>query len=140
MSKRRERVTCPFCARDAKLATGLEVYPHRQDLADLFFWWCEPCDAHVGCHRNSPTHKPLGTLADRNTRAWRSRAHAAFDPYWKSGAMSRTQAYHTLADRLGLPRGRAHISWMDIDQCRRVVEVFSVNQPSRSTKELGYAD
>ena len=42
-----------------------------------------------------------------------------------------------LADRLALPRGRAHISWMDIDQCRRVVESFPL---TGTRKELGYAD
>lgn len=116
---------CPYCRRDARLVTGRDLFAHRPDLADLMFWSCGRCDAYVGCHRNSPAHKPLGSLADRETRQWRSRAHEAFDVYWKSGSMSRTQAYRLLADKLRLRRGRAHISWMDAEQCQAVVEVFN---------------
>lgn len=116
--------TCPYCQQAANLITGRELYAHRPDLHELRFWQCKPCDAFVGCHKDSKDHKPLGALANRETRTWRMKAHRAFDPLWKSGVMSRRDAYDSLAERLGYERGKAHISWMTADECRRVVETF----------------
>lgn len=47
---------------------------------------CRPCNAYVGCHNN--TRKPLGTMADAETREWRKKAHAVIDLIWKSKKMS----------------------------------------------------
>ena len=33
---------CAHCGQDAVLKTGCEVYPHRRDLYELFFWVCIP--------------------------------------------------------------------------------------------------
>jgi hypothetical protein len=90
----------------------------------LRFWQCAPCDAFVGCHKNSKDHKPLGTIANAETREWRKRAHSIFDPLWKSGHMSRRAAYDWLADSLGYRPGHAHISWMTSAECARVVELM----------------
>jgi len=77
-------VTWPYCRAAALLVSGAVLYPHREDLAELKFWQCEPCKAYVGCHRAGVGHgdgsKPLGTLANEELRRARNRAHAAFDP------------------------------------------------------------
>jgi len=55
--------------------------------------------------------------------AWyRSVAHAAFDPLWQSGAMSRNAAYRWLSSELGMSRDACHMSQFDAAMCKRVVE------------------
>ena len=114
---------CPYCGREAKYVSGVGVYPHRPDLDSLRFWRCTPCEAWVGCHRG--TSRPLGELADRETRHARLRAHAIFDPLWKATGsnprppLRRRAAYLMLADELG--RDVVHIADMDATEARAVV-------------------
>ena len=116
---------CPYCGNNAELKTGHHVYPHRPDLSHLKIWACTPCDAWVGTHKNSPDHKPLGRLANAELRRAKMAAHAAFDPIWKSGQMSRRKAYSLLAEKMGLPKLKAHIGEFDVDQCKQVVMLFT---------------
>jgi hypothetical protein len=51
----------------------------------------------------------------------RGLAHLAFDRIWKQGWMSRTKAYHWLADQMGLPPCQAHIVSFDEQQCKTVI-------------------
>jgi len=110
-------VTCPYCRSAAKLVTGNVIYPHRPDLASLKFWQCKPCGAFVGTHKNSSSHAPLGTLANATLRRDRSQAHAAFDPLWRDGSMSRTDAYRWASNVLKLPLPKTHIAMMTSEQC-----------------------
>ena len=112
---------CPYCNGNAELTTGYKVYPHRPDLADLKVWACFPCDAWVGTHKNSPTHAPLGRLANAELRKAKMAAHAAFDPLWKSGQMTRKEAYRRLSEKMGLAPEQTHIGMFDVEQCRTVV-------------------
>lgn len=111
---------CLHCGEIAQLVTGREIYPHRPDLFAKSFWRCVPCRAHVGCHGLSSN--PLGRPADNATRAARMRAHAFFDPVWKSRMMLRREAYSWLAGELGIESGACHISWFDAARCQDVVE------------------
>ena len=103
---------CRYCGRPAKLASGYEVYPHRVDLHSKKFWVCFVCDARVGCHEG--TTRPLGELANSELRDYRMRAHDEFDYIWKSGYMSRGQAYRWLASKLRIPREKCHIGKFDV--------------------------
>jgi hypothetical protein len=94
-------------------------------LADLKAWACRPCDAWVGTHKNSPEHKPLGRLANAELRKAKMAAHAVFDPLWKSGRMSRKEAYSMLSEKMSIPKDQAHIGMFDVDQCKAVVNIFS---------------
>lgn len=114
------RVQCPYCQNRAHFVRGDRLYPHRDDLADLWFWFCASCDAHVGCHGD--TARPKGRLANAELRRARIDAHAAFDPLWESGDMHRGDAYRWLAGQLGIPRKKCHIGNFDVARCRRVVE------------------
>jgi hypothetical protein len=76
----------------------------------------------VGTHKNSKEHKPLGRLANAELRAAKKRAHAAFDPLWKSGHMKRGSAYAWLSDTLGIDKKDAHIGMFDVERCNAVVE------------------
>ena len=113
-------VICPYCARQAKPVNGAAIYQNRPDLHKLIFWQCKPCDAYVGCHRG--TMKPLGRLADKTLRLAKQRAHAAFDPLWKSRHMTRSAAYEWLAGVMELPVSQTHIGMFDNAQCRKAVE------------------
>lgn len=117
-------IQCPYCGHDAELTTGYKVYPHRLDLADLKVWACFPCDAWVGTHKNSREHKPLGRLANAELRRAKMQAHAAFDPWWKSGRMTRHEAYRLLAEKMGLEPKDAHIGMFDVEQCKTVAMLF----------------
>lgn len=114
---------CPYCNGAVKLVGGEVIYPHRTDLANKWFWQCAPCDAYVGCHPTGDGKKPLGRLADKELRRAKSDAHAAFDPLWRGGSMSRHQAYKFLAQEMGLPKDKAHIGMFDVAKCKRVVQI-----------------
>jgi len=84
---------CPYCNNTAQWVENKAVYGDNIGKSYMV-WLCQPCDAYVGCHNNSK--EPLGIIADKITREWRQKAHKAFDPLWKSGNMSRSEAYKKL--------------------------------------------
>ena len=111
---------CSYCGTTAVLVDSAVIY-HGTSYG--FAWKCPACpDVYVGCHQC--TRKPLGRLADAELRVAKMLAHAAFDRLWRRGKMSRSEAYHFLAEKLGLPAGSCHIGEFDLDFCRRVVEVM----------------
>lgn len=117
-------VLCHYCLRPAKLVTGKVIYPHRKDLYNLQFWQCESCGAYVGCHKRSDA-VPLGRLANAELRAAKSRAHAAFDPLWQWGSMSRGAAYKWLAKQMGITQQDCHIGMFTVEQCEQVVTIVN---------------
>jgi hypothetical protein len=123
-------ITCDYCHRPAKLVNGSVLYPHRHDLVGKKFWHCANCNAWVGCHPRSRKHnqdgtEPLGRLANAELRKWKQAAHAAFDPLWKSGDMTRTEAYAWLADALGVSVANMHIGMLDVDGCHAVIAAIN---------------
>jgi len=119
---------CPYCSAQPALVGGDVIYPHRPDLSGKRFWHCAPCQAWVGCHDG--TTRPLGRLANAELRRCKERAHAAFDLLWKrkmatgvSKKQARDAGYAWLAGQLGIAREDCHIGMMDIELCRRVVEI-----------------
>ena len=125
--------SCPYCQRSSEQVDGTEIYGSRPDLAGRTFYLCRPCEAWVGTHRGTTT--PLGTLANADLRRARSEAHAAFDPLWKGAEAgparfpNRTAAYAWLAEAAGLSRERCHIAMMDLETCRRVVDLVNDLSP-----------
>lgn len=115
-------ITCPYCNAETKLVTGDVIYPHRIDLRDRQFYLCRPCDAYVGTHKG--TTKPLGRLANAELRALKQEVHAVFDPLWRSGNRSRKEAYQWMAEQLGIPFSECHVGMMDVETCRRAIEVL----------------
>ena len=120
-------VVCPYCGKNAKLVDSKEVYGKSYGM----IWLCKPCDAYVGCHKNSKQHKPKGRLANKELRSWRMKAHDAFDPLWQrkmrkekcSKSVARKAGYKWLAGELGIPYEECHISWLTIEQCQMVVKI-----------------
>jgi hypothetical protein len=120
-------IICPYCLLIAVLTTGAEIYVNSPDLAKKYFYRCAPCDAYVGCHPDSV--RPLGRLANKELRWWKMEAHRAFDPKWvrkihKVGkGKARRNAYKWLAGKLDMDVKDCHIGRMDIEMCKKVVEV-----------------
>lgn len=117
-------MTCQYCNGEARLVDSSIVYGKSYGL----IYFCQPCDAYVGIHKGTTT--PLGTLANRETRFWRNRAHAAFDPLWKKDSPARRfekrgHAYQWLAEQLGIPVQQCHIAMFDRDRCAEVVRICS---------------
>lgn len=102
-------------------------------------YYCESCGAYVGCHNNSKN--PLGTMANRETREWRMKAHKSFDPIWKKGNHRDIEYGLTRKDRKALKNQSfrrksayerlridlesefpIHIGASDIEQCKKIIE------------------
>lgn len=112
---------CPKCGARAILKDSRVIYGSFHG----YVWACPNlavCDTYVGCHRNS--NKPLGTLADASTRRARGRAHRLFDSIWKSGRITRKEAYILLRQKMGLSERDAHIAKFDLAQCNKLCDIF----------------
>lgn len=135
---------CNYCQQSARLVLGTELYPHRQDLAHLKAWRCDPCNAQVGCHDG--TERPKGTLAKPALMRARQAAHRAFDPLWQNfrqayptqemGApehvirrIARDRAYAWLASQMRSDT-QVHIGEMDEQQCQVVCSIIIHEQPT----------
>ena len=122
-----DRRNCPYCKIRAKLVDSKVVYGRSYGP----IWLCRPCDAWVGCHKDSNEHVPLGRLANKELRLWKVRAHSAFDPLWArkikrdscSKSKARKSAYIWLAEKLQIPVKECHIGMFDVEICREVVAI-----------------
>jgi hypothetical protein len=86
----------------------------------------------VGCHKKGSTFSvspkrvsdgtvPLGRLANKQLRMFKSMAHSAFDPLWADKFFhSRFAAYQALSHYMRIPQDKCHIGEFDVDQCRMV--------------------
>ena len=126
---------CPFCRSRVSLIDSAKIFGCNYG----FIYLCDSypnCDARVGCHPGSI--KPLGTLADKQLRRWRSLVHRKFDPLWQSGVFSSHQAaYKWLSKAMRLPLERTHVAMFNIRQCQRaiaLVEVFVRSRRNVKTK------
>lgn len=107
---------CPYCGKEAEWVDNSVIYGRRYGKSYMM-WICRPCDARVGCHQN--TKKPLGTLANKELREARMKAHAVVDPLWKSHRFSRGHVYQMLFDAFGAP---VHIGESDLQRCAEIIE------------------
>lgn len=90
---------CPICGNRARRSETR--YGPRYDCCGLTAWGNKQ-------------------LTDKETRQARRNAHAAFDPIWQDGLVSRNRAYHLLADELGVPEPRAHMNDMPRELAEKV--------------------
>ena len=126
---------CPFCCSRVSLIDSATIY----GLSYGFIYLCDAypnCDARVRCHPK--TIIPMGTLADKELRKWRSLVHRKFDPLWQSGVFSSRQAaYKWLSKAMRLPLEKTHVAMFNIRQCQRataLIEVFTRSQQRVKTK------
>ncbi len=117
---------CPYCGKSSVLTDSVHIYGKSLGL----IYDCRPCDAYVHVHRNSPTNRPLGTLASSELRVLRVKAHLAFDRIWRRGATTREQAVSWLCAAMGKPRHLAHIHKLNEEECRKLLQLIP-NFPSK---------
>ena len=99
MSKKRKAPSCPKCG---VLAVKQETrFGIRYAHCDVWAWGRHP-------------------LTDAATHKARSAAHAAFDPIWQRGIVSRSTAYVALAGALGIERSACHMKLMPAAIAARV--------------------
>ena len=123
------KVICPYCGKPAEYVDSKEIYGISYGMIYL----CRDCCAYVGCHRGSK--RPLGQLADADTRKWRHRSHSCFDWLWRKHYFSRGGAYHWLAEKMGLDVKLTHIGMFDVEQCQKVIDVSRKYLIDKSTKK-----
>lgn len=116
---------CASCNRPARLTRGIEIYPHRKDLADKPIWKCDGCGGRVGCHPG--TTKALGTPAGPELRRARGLLHDdMLDPLWKGKkGQSRSLVYAYLGAHMNLPAEQVHIGMFNIVQCRDAWKILN---------------
>jgi hypothetical protein len=95
-------------------------------------YYCKDCRASVGCHFG--TNIPLGKMATKEIRILRKQAHEAFDVFWNTGLMSRSEAYLWLADKLEIEISECHISWLSKD--RLIEAIFIASTYFSETRSL----
>lgn len=108
---------CPYCKKEAPWVPNSVIYGRLYGHSYMCYY-CKDCDARVGCHNN--TKYPLGTMADKELRTWRMKAHDAIDPVWKNGKRSRGAVYGILKDRFGK---EFHIGSSTIEECKKVIDL-----------------
>lgn len=115
---------CPYCGAEVVLKDATYIYHRSQAKSWGKVWVCSnfpKCNSYVGCHKG--TEIPLGRLANERLRTLKMEAHKQFDPIWKSGLMSRKEAYRWLADMLRIPVDECHIGMFDIKMCQKVIHL-----------------
>ena len=115
---------CPYCGAEVKLKDADFIYHTAKSRKWGKVWVCSnfpKCNSYVGCHEG--TTLPLGRLANERLRTLKMEAHKQFDPIWKSGLMSRKEAYKWLADMLKIPVDECHIGMFDIKMCQKVIHL-----------------
>lgn len=121
---------CPYCGRDAVLRPAEYVYGDDTITAGSMLYVCSgypDCNSYVGVHRG--TKKPMGSLADKELRNKRIRAHRAMNRLIESGYMCKNGVYAWLSCSLNLPPKETHIGCFSdymceqtIMECERVLE------------------
>lgn len=114
---------CPYCNKPAPWVENKEKYGRNYGKSYMCYW-CKDCDAYVGCHEN--TKRPLGTMANKELREWRIKAHGAIDWLWKSKRMKRHNMYKLLKEKMGRD---IHIGESDIETCKEIIKKFSPHNP-----------
>lgn len=119
--KKRKQVRCPYCGAKATLRPSSAVYGDAAKT-DGYLYVCDrypKCDSYVGAHKRSKL--PMGILANGDLRNKRIQAHKAFDWMWKSGLMTKWQAYKWMQGKLDLSDEQAHIAMFSEYMCDRLI-------------------
>lgn len=113
---------CPHCGAVMMLRPASEIYHDCTSDKKLLVCNNFPrCDTYVGVHPG--TDIPLGVPANGDLRNLRIRAHRKFDLIWKTGIMTRENAYRWFADSFGLRLQDAHIGMCGEYHCRELIKL-----------------
>ncbi len=110
-------MTCPYCQKEATYAPNEQWYGKRYGRSYMCYF-CKPCDAYVGTHNN--TTKPLGTMANKELRQWRIKAHNKIDKLWQNKTHTRNEVYQYLNKTFGR---EIHIGGSDLETCKQITQL-----------------
>ncbi|MBE8596809.1 zinc-finger-containing protein [Xenorhabdus sp. BG5] len=111
---------CRYCNGTVTIVSHEDVY--GQSYGNWpWLYICTTCRAYVGMHPF--TDIPLGTLANKEVRAARNSCKRYFEQIWRSGRLTRTEAYHWLAKQLEISPSQCHFGWFDTDMCERAANI-----------------
>ena len=115
------RMRCPYCGNSVVYRSADGIYRDNSRKTMLYVCSHYPeCDAYVRVHEG--TNIPVGNLANHELRTLRRTAHYYFDQLYKSGMMSKQDAYQWLADLICAPLSEAHIGYLGEYYCKQVIE------------------
>lgn len=128
---------CPYCGGKVTLRSSDGIYKDNSKGTMLYVCSHYPeCDAYVRTHIG--TNIPVGSMANGKLRALRIKAHNNFDRLYKTGMMSKQEAYRWLADLIGAPMSEAHIGHLGEYYCNEVIkktnELFVLHRKKASEK------
>lgn len=108
---------CPYCNKKAIWCSNENIYGRAMGVSHMCYY-CRDCDAYVGCHKN--TRNTLGTMANKELRGWRQKAHFKIDPFWKEHGWMRSHVYEYMTMMFGY---EVHVGSSDIDLCKAILEL-----------------
>jgi len=115
-----KNMRCQYCGATARLRSAEGIYKYGG--SDIMLYVCSnypECDSYV---RVQPgTSKPVGSLADAKLRALRIKAHRHFGELYRSGLMTKADAYTWLAFALCLLPSQTHIGHFSEHYCNQVI-------------------
>ena len=102
---------CPYCGGTVIYRSADGIYKDNSRKTMLYVCSHYPnCDAYVRAHTG--TRIPVGTMANHELRTLRKTAHHYFDQLYKSGIMTKQDAYYWLANLIDAPLSKAHIGYL----------------------------
>jgi ssDNA-binding Zn-finger/Zn-ribbon topoisomerase 1 len=112
-------LTCPECG------AAMVLKPSRfKPFFGCSRWPETGCPGSHGAH---PDGSPMGVPANGATKRARVRAHEAFDRMWKSGHMTRKEAYRWMQLALGMTRDEAHIGKYSEAECEQLIALVEAS-------------
>lgn len=113
------RIKC-HCGRTAVLRSAEGICRTHRPGAMVYVCPDYPnCNSFVMAHPK--TLEPMGSLAGPKLRRLRYDAHCAFDQLYKTGLMSRQEAYRWLSYIVQAPMAHAHIGHLGEYYCEIVI-------------------
>ena len=114
-------IRCCYCGSSVTLRSAEGIVPDAKSGTMLYVCRNYPrCDSYVKVHPG--TKLPMGSLANKELRLLRRKAHYHFDQLYETGFMSRVDAYEWLSAVLGLPMGKTHIGQLGPYYCQQVID------------------
>lgn len=127
------KIICPDCG--AKMVLRKTTKFTYADKSPRYFYGCSNYPKCKATHGANPDGSPLGIPANDETKKYRILAHNAFDPIWKNRKMKRQDAYKWLTEQLEM-KTQAHIGAMNIEECKKVIEVCRVKNKRKESTEV----